>query len=155
MEAARDLLHRLGNPPAWANIFHWYEITAAIGRGRPEEVLPPARLLAAAAATGDPHAAVLADAGRTWVLVLRGQVVRERVATAVGRLADIGLNWDAARLAADAVLAAGDAGTATALLTLAQNVRAQSSPPQRPQPAPAPVDAPRSAPGAALSERGT
>ncbi|MGY2062943.1 LuxR C-terminal-related transcriptional regulator, partial [Nocardia gipuzkoensis] len=108
VDAARELLRRLGDPPAWANAFHWYAIQAAIAHERPDELLPPAQQLKAAAQAGDAHAAVLADAGRTWVLVLRGQVEQDEVAAAVRRLAEIGLIWDAARLASEAALAAGD-----------------------------------------------
>ncbi|MCM6777292.1 LuxR C-terminal-related transcriptional regulator [Nocardia sp. CDC159] len=134
VDAARELLRRLANPPAWANAFHWYAIQAAIAHERPDELLPPAQALKAAAHGGDAHAAVLADAGRTWVLVLRGQVVQEEVAAAVRRLAGIGLIWDAARLASEAALAAGDSTTATALLKLARSVRTEARPQQRPIP---------------------
>ncbi|WP_245718142.1 LuxR C-terminal-related transcriptional regulator [Nocardia miyunensis] len=157
VEGARELLCRLGNPPAWANAFHWYAIQAAIARMCPDELLPPAHRLKAAAETGDPHAAVLADAGRTWILVLRGEVDRDRVTAAVRRLAEIGLSWDAARLASEAALAGQDPADSTALLKLARTVRADARPPQRPadpavpaqpeRPEPAPV------PGPVLSER--
>ena len=132
VEGARELLCRSGNPPAWANAFHWYAIQAAIARMCPDELLPPAQQLKAAAATGDPHAAILADAGRTWILVLRGEVDRDRVTAAVRRLAEIGLSWDAARLASEAALAGSDPAASTALLKLARTIRADARPPQRP-----------------------
>ncbi len=157
VEAARDVLRSAGNPPAWANVFHWYEIQAAIAHERPDELMPPARLLKTAAQAGDPHAAILADAGRTWVLVLRGEVAEDRVTAAVRRLAAIGMVWDAARLASEAALSAGDPATATALLKLARTVRTGSRPSAAPERTPA---APRAAttpePAAAasvLSER--
>ncbi|WP_081769576.1 LuxR C-terminal-related transcriptional regulator [Nocardia nova] len=129
VEAARDLLHRAGNPPAWANIFHWYELQAAIAHERPDELLPPAGRLKAAAQAGDPHAAILADAGRTWVLVLRGEADAEQVTAAVRRLAAAGLVWDAARLASEAALGCGDPAAATTLLKLARAIRAEARPP--------------------------
>ncbi|RDI46680.1 LuxR C-terminal-related transcriptional regulator [Nocardia mexicana] len=156
VDAAGKLLHRLGIPPAWSNVFHWYGIQAAIAHGRPDELMAPARHLQAAARAGDPHAAALAGAGRTWVLVLRGEVVGDRVTTAVRGLAGIGMAWDAARLAGDAALAADDSATATALLKLARTVRTESRPPQPPIPAPAPVHGPGPAAvsrDAMLSER--
>ncbi|GAB2720109.1 LuxR C-terminal-related transcriptional regulator [Nocardia thraciensis] len=145
VDAAGKLLHRLGVPSAWSNVFHWYAIQAAIAHGRPDELMAPARRLQAAARAGDPHAADLAGAGRTWVLVLRGEVVGERVTAAVHRLADIGMAWDAARLAGDAALAADDSATATALLKLARTVRTRSRPPRLPLPSPEPVQGPRPA----------
>lgn len=156
VEAGRDVLRSAGNPPAWANVFHWYEIQAAIAHERPDELMPPARLLKTAAQAGDPHAAILADAGRTWVLVLRGEVAEDRVTAAVRRLAAIGMVWDAARLASEAALSAGDPATATALLKLARTVRTGSRPsaaPERAPAAPRAATAPEPAPASVLSER--
>lgn len=146
--AAGELLRRLGEPPAWSNAFHWYAIQAAIAQESPEALRPHAHRLKTAAAAGDPQAAALADAGRTWVLVLRGHVVRAQVEGAAARLAGLGLRWDAARLASEAALAAGDSATATALLKLARTLRAQARPqesavrapaPSAPQPRPEPI----------------
>ncbi|QLY30816.1 helix-turn-helix domain-containing protein [Nocardia huaxiensis] len=157
VRAAAELLRQLGEPPAWANAFHWYAIQAAIAHESPNDLLPHAYRLKAAAEAGDPQAAALADAGRTWVLVLRGQVVRDQVEAAVRRLAALGLIWDAARLASEAALAAADAATATALLKLARTVRAQARPPESAVVrSPAPADpAPRPEPltDTVLSER--
>ncbi|WP_378734569.1 LuxR C-terminal-related transcriptional regulator [Nocardia brasiliensis] len=139
VDAALALLRRLADPPAWANAFHWYGVQAAILHENPRELLPHARALKAAAEAGDRHAAVLADAGRTWVLVLRGQVSAAPVEAAVAGLSEIGMTWDAARLASEAALAAADSATATALLKLARTVRADAKPqdpvlPQAPTP---------------------
>ncbi|BCK59061.1 LuxR C-terminal-related transcriptional regulator [Nocardia wallacei] len=157
VDGAVKLLHRLGNPPAWANAFHWYAIQAAIARERPDELLPHAQQLKATALAGDPHAAALADAGRTWVLTLRGSVAPDEVAGAVRRLAAIGMVWDAARLASEAALAADDSAVATALLKLARTVRTESRPPQLPVRPPEPAAEPRPEPAprsdAILSER--
>ncbi|MBF6175500.1 LuxR C-terminal-related transcriptional regulator [Nocardia blacklockiae] len=157
VDAAGKLLRRLGNPPAWANAYHWYAIQAAIARERPDELLPHAQHLKAAAQAGDPHAAALADAGRTWVLALRGSVAPDEVAAAVRRLAGIGMVWDAARLASEAALAADDSTVATALLKLARTVRTESRPPQLPIRPPEPAAEPRPEPAprsdAILSER--
>lgn len=128
VDACLALLRRLDQPPAWANAFHWYGVQAAIAQKSPEKLLPHARLLKGAAEAGDRHAAILADAGRTWVLVLRGQVVAAPVQSAVAGLSEIGLTWDAARLASEAALAAADSATATALLKLARTVRADARP---------------------------
>ncbi|MQY30992.1 LuxR C-terminal-related transcriptional regulator [Nocardia aurantia] len=156
VDAAADLLQRLGYPPAWANAFHWYAIQAAIARERPDELLPPAHRLKAAAQAGDTHAAILADAGRTWVLALRGEVDHDTVAAAVRRLAGIGMIWDAGRLASEAALAAAEPAMATALLKLARTVRAEARPQPRPMRSDAampPAPAPAPAPGTILSER--
>ncbi|WP_435593458.1 LuxR C-terminal-related transcriptional regulator [Nocardia sp. bgisy118] len=159
VDATLSLLHRLDQPPAWANAFHWYGVQAAIAHESPAELLPHARLLKSAAEAGDRHAAVLVDAGRTWVLVLRGQVEVKPVEVAVNGLREIGLTWDAARLASEAALSAADSATATALLKLARMVRAESKPQEQPVPQSAAAPRTSSAPdpagdGAAiLSER--
>ncbi|MEU7630317.1 LuxR C-terminal-related transcriptional regulator [Nocardia sp. NPDC049220] len=140
VDAMSALLRRLGEPPAWANALHWYGVQAAIARERPDELLPHAHALKAAAEAGDRHAAVLADAGRTWVLVLRGQVAAAPVHAAVTALTEIGMIWDGARLASEAALAAPDSATATALLKLARTVRAAARP-QEPQVRPTPMAA--------------
>ncbi|MEV0028761.1 LuxR C-terminal-related transcriptional regulator [Nocardia sp. NPDC050793] len=134
VDATLSLLHRLDQPPAWANAFHWYGVQAAIANESPAQLLPHARLLKSAAEAGDRHAAVLVDAGRTWVLVLRGQVEVKPVEVAVNGLREIGLTWDAARLASEAALSAADSATATALLKLARMVRAESKPQEQPVP---------------------
>jgi DNA-binding CsgD family transcriptional regulator len=141
VDATLALLRRLDQPPAWANAFHWYGVQAAIAHESPEELLPHAHLLKAAAEAGDGHAAVLADAGRTWVLVLRGQVAVAPVQAAVARLTEIGLTWDAARLASEAALAAADSPTATALLELARTVRTDARPQEPTSRPPAPAAA--------------
>ncbi|MBF6164094.1 helix-turn-helix transcriptional regulator [Streptomyces gardneri] len=161
VEAALTLLRRLNEPPAWSNAFHWYGVQAAIAHESPDDLLPHARALKAAAEAGDRHAAVLADAGRTWVLVLRGQVATAPVHAAVAALTEIGMTWDGARLASEAALAAPDSATATALLKLARTVRADARPqePQTRPAAPAATDGDTPAPpptppqAAILSER--
>ncbi|WP_024801716.1 LuxR C-terminal-related transcriptional regulator [Nocardia sp. BMG51109] len=156
VDAARTLLHRLGDPPAWANAFHWYAVQAAIARESPDELLLPAQRLRAAARTGDAHAAALADAGRTWVLILRGRVAPDEVSAAVRRLAGIGMVWDAARLAGEAALAIDDSDAATALLKLARTIRTEARPLELPIRPPEPAHAPRPDPAAGsdiLSER--
>ncbi|MEV0711323.1 LuxR C-terminal-related transcriptional regulator [Nocardia aurea] len=128
VEASLSLLRSLNQPPTWANAFHWYGVQAAIAHKSPDDLLPHAHLLKSAAESGDRHAAVLADAGRTWVFVLRGEVSAAHVEQAVTGLRGIGLTWDAARLASEAALSADDSATATALLKLARAIRSDSRP---------------------------
>ncbi|WP_063893783.1 LuxR C-terminal-related transcriptional regulator [Nocardia sp. Root136] len=139
VDAARALVRKLGRAPAWTNSFHWYGVQAALADESPRALLPHAHALKTAAEAGDRQAAVLADAGRTWLLVLRGQVAAADVQAAVSALAELGLTWDAARLASEAALAAGDSTTATSLLKLARSVRTQSQPVEPPRPTAQPL----------------
>ncbi|MFC6011336.1 LuxR C-terminal-related transcriptional regulator [Nocardia lasii] len=154
VEAASALLRTLGRAPAWTNAFHWYGVQAAIAKSSPTDLLPHAHALKNAAADGDPHAAVLADAGRTWLLVLRGQVDLAAVQSAVLALAAQGHTFDSARLAGDTARVVDDPTSANALLKLARSVRIPARPdPSRtstddPQPGPQQVIEPR-----ALSDR--
>ncbi|MFC8045219.1 LuxR C-terminal-related transcriptional regulator [Nocardia sp. NPDC057353] len=154
--AGYGVLRRLGEPPAWANAFHWYGVQAALAQERPEDLLPHAGQLRAAAEAGDRHAAVLAQAGRTWVLVLRGEVSAPTVQNAVAQLAAAGLTWDAARLASEAALAAADPAAATTLLKLARTVRTEARPADtapRPRTDASANPVPGADPAAVLSER--
>ncbi|MFD6452183.1 LuxR C-terminal-related transcriptional regulator [Nocardia sp. NPDC060220] len=158
VDAARVLVRKVGRAPAWTNSFHWYGVQAALADESPRALLPHAHALKTAAEAGDRQATVLADAGRTWVLVLRGQVAAADVEAAVSALAELGLTWDAARLASEAALAASDSTTATALLKLARSVRTQAQPvePLRPTAQPQPPAAgptPLTGESGALSDR--
>ncbi|MFC9662964.1 LuxR C-terminal-related transcriptional regulator [Nocardia sp. NPDC127606] len=154
VDAARALVRKVGRAPAWTNSFHWYGVQAALADESPRALLPHAHALKTAAEAGDRQATVLADAGRTWVLVLRGQVTAADVQAAVSALAELGLTWDAARLASEAALAASDSTTATALLKLARSVRTQAQPvePLRPSAQPQP---PAAGPTPLTSDSGT
>ncbi|MEV0080439.1 LuxR C-terminal-related transcriptional regulator [Nocardia neocaledoniensis] len=130
VQAATALLRKLGRAPAWTNAFHWYGVQAAIAKASPQNLLPHAHALKNAAADGDPHAAVLADAGRTWLLVLRGQIDPAAVQSAVLALAAQGQTFDGARLAGDAARIIEDQAAANALLKLARSVRIPARPDQ-------------------------
>ncbi|MGW0246045.1 LuxR C-terminal-related transcriptional regulator [Nocardia goodfellowii] len=133
VESAHALLRRVHQPPAWANIFHWYAVQAAIAAHNPERLLAATRPLDVAATAGDRHAAALALAARTWISVLRKQIVATRVESAVAGLRDFGLAREAAQLAAaSATAAAADAVTAAALGELARAARSQLRPQQHP-----------------------
>ncbi|MEV6277314.1 LuxR C-terminal-related transcriptional regulator [Nocardia sp. NPDC051832] len=158
VEAAQALLRRVHQPSGWANVFHWYAVQAAIAAHNPERLLAAARPLDTAAAAGDRHAAALALAARTWIAVLRKQIVATRVEAAVAGLRGFGLAREAAQLAAaSATAAAADAVTSAALGELARNARAELRPQQLPVPAPGPAAGAKPAPAAeaeaVLSER--
>jgi len=88
----------LGSPIAWSAHLHWTGIQEGILANRPEDLMPHARALVAAAQTSR-VAAAMAHAGRVWTSVLGGKVDADAVEAAAGDLAGIGLAWDGARLA--------------------------------------------------------
>lgn len=122
---ATALLHRLGDPPAWATMFHWYGVLASFAAEDRDMLLPHAEALAAASPTSR-VAAQLASVGRTWVRALANDVDVAAVQQGVGTLAALGLNWDAGRLAARAAASTPDRRDMLELMHLARATQHRS-----------------------------
>ncbi|WP_346620880.1 LuxR C-terminal-related transcriptional regulator [Blastococcus montanus] len=116
---AGALLGRLGDPPLWSTSLHWSGAQAAIVMGDPAMLQPHAAALVGAARTSF-YAAVLADAGRSWLRVLTGDVDASAVLSAAERLAGIGLTWDGSRLAGQAAARAVRSADRACLLQCAR-----------------------------------
>jgi DNA-binding CsgD family transcriptional regulator len=116
---AEAVLARLGDPQLWSTPLHWSGAQAAILADDPAALRPHAAALVAAARTS-PYAAVLARAGRSWMLVLTGDIDAPAVEKAAMELASVGLVWDAARLAGQAAVRAVDPRARTSLLSCAR-----------------------------------
>ncbi|WP_336088056.1 LuxR C-terminal-related transcriptional regulator [Nocardia sp. SSK8] len=123
VEGAAELVRGLGSGSVWAVGFHWYGVLAALAGDAPQRLLPHAHALKDAAAAGDAHAAVLADAGRTWLLVRRGEADIEAVRGVVLALAEWGHAYDGAHLAEDTARLVEDPAVGAALRELADSVR--------------------------------
>jgi DNA-binding CsgD family transcriptional regulator len=91
------LLERLGDPPLWSAHLHWAKVQEAIITNSPALIAPHAAALVRAGAVSR-TAAILADAGRSWVAVLGGGFDVADVEHAARGLASIGLVWDGGRL---------------------------------------------------------
>ncbi|AXT86570.1 LuxR family transcriptional regulator [Aeromicrobium sp. A1-2] len=116
---ADALLERLGRPPLWAAMFHWYSVHAAILAEEPAAVIPHADALVTAAPASR-VAGILARAGQTWIRVLRGDVDVAAVRFAVSELEVLDLHWDATRLAAHAAARASDRQSMLELMQIAR-----------------------------------
>lgn len=129
LDQAFALLTRLGDPPSWSVPLHWAGVHAAILTNSPEAMKPHGQALSAA---DNPFARALAVAGRSWLRVLAGQVDVDDVAAAARGLAQFGLTWDATRLAGQAALQTSDPRVASAMLSIARDLKlaggAQDSP---------------------------
>ncbi len=97
LDAAWSLLGRMGDPILWAAPLHWAAIQAAILANRPPEVAPHARRLVEASQRYR-FAAMLADAGRSWMRVLAGEVEPAHVLASATALARGGHPWEGRRL---------------------------------------------------------
>jgi DNA-binding CsgD family transcriptional regulator len=118
---ARALLGRLGDPQLWATPLHWSGVQAAILTDDPVALEPHAAALAASARTS-PYAATVAQAGRSWLRVLTGDVDAATAITAATDLAAVGLAWDGSRLAGQAAARTTDPRDRLALLQCARSL---------------------------------
>ncbi|MGA8987244.1 helix-turn-helix transcriptional regulator [Aeromicrobium sp.] len=116
---AEALLERLGRPPLWSAMFHWYGVQAGILGEEPAQVIPHADALVTAAPSSR-VAGNLARAGQTWIRALRGEVDVDAVRPAVAGLEVLGLYWDAKRLAAHAAARAPDRAVMLELMQIAR-----------------------------------
>jgi len=121
LEQSTTLLAGLGNPPIWATPLHWHAIQAAFQAEKPDALLPHATALVQAGKQNK-YAAILAQAGNTWLAVLRRDVDFDSVKASVEALADNGHVWDAARLAGQAALQHPEREGALAMMQLAREV---------------------------------
>ncbi|WP_028479523.1 LuxR C-terminal-related transcriptional regulator [Nocardia sp. CNY236] len=127
VDAAREMLRQIAEPPAWSNIFHWYGAQAAIAHGNLDELRTATRPLQAAAEAGNRHAATLTDASRAWTQVLGGDVPTAPVQAAAAALAGIGMHWDGAQLATEAARTVPDTAMAHMLVDLARTIHPDTS----------------------------
>lgn len=118
---AMEIVERLGAPPLWAAHVRWAGIQQGILLSSPERLAPHAKALVAAAAHSR-IAAHMARAGRVWTDVLAGTVHADAVTSAAEGLAEIGLMWDAARLAGHGAARSADRRVAAQLLACAREM---------------------------------
>ncbi len=116
---ARALLTRLGDPPLWTLPLHWSCLQAAIIGSRPDLAEEHAKALSAGAGHSR-YAAAVADAADSWLAVFAGKVDPERVSSAARGLHDVGLRWDASRLAGQAAIRTSDRRAMVVLLDCAR-----------------------------------
>ncbi len=127
-ERAQEIFHdisamltRAGDPIAWSAPFHWHAVQAAFQSNDTAMLLAPANALATAA-TASAYAATLAQAGNTWLNILRDEIDYNAVEVSVRALASHGHTWDAARLAGHAALQHPERDGALAMMQLAREV---------------------------------
>jgi DNA-binding NarL/FixJ family response regulator len=119
LREAYALLARLGDPPLWTLPLRWSGLHAAIIGNQPELAEEHAAALAVHA-THSRYAAAVSAAAGTWLALLAGTVDPSRVSSAARGLHDVGLRWDASRLAGQAAVRTSDRKAMVALLDTAR-----------------------------------
>jgi DNA-binding CsgD family transcriptional regulator len=125
LDAANQMLGRLGDPPLWAVPFHWAAVQAALLGDSPADLAPHAAALGQAA-NHSRLAAVFAGAGKAWVSVLAGKFRAVEVESAARGLARVGMSWEGARLAGHAAARAEERKDMVRLLSCARDLHPQS-----------------------------
>lgn len=121
-----EIVARLGEPPIWSAHIRWAGIQQGILLGNPQRLAPHAKALVAAAGRSR-VAAGMARAGRVWTEVLAGTVDADAVMGAAEGLAEIGLMWDAARLAGHGAARTEDRRVTVQLLACARELHPTDS----------------------------
>jgi DNA-binding CsgD family transcriptional regulator len=119
LERAHALLSRLGEPPLWTVSLVWHELHAAITLEDPEAAKAHLATLAGHAHCGR-HPRALATAAEGWLAVLGGTFDPDTISAAAAELHDLGLRWDASRLAGQAAIRTSDRKAMVQLLEAAR-----------------------------------
>ncbi|MFF1607384.1 LuxR C-terminal-related transcriptional regulator [Amycolatopsis sp. NPDC058278] len=136
-ERAHGLLARLGEPPLWTVSLVWHELHAAITLEDADAVKAHLATLTTHAHCGR-HPRALATAAQGWLAVLGGTFDPDAITAAAAELHDLGLRWDAARLAGQAAIRTSDRKAMVQLLEAArqfQGTAARREPGASPEPA--------------------
>lgn len=119
LERAHTLLARLGEPPLWTVSLVWHELHAAITLEDADAAKAHLATLATHAHCGR-YPSALATAARCWLSVVGGTFDPAPIAAAAAELHDLGLRWDAARLAGQAAIRTSDRKAMVQLLEAAR-----------------------------------
>jgi DNA-binding CsgD family transcriptional regulator len=119
LERAHSLLARLGEPPLWTVSLVWHELHAAITLEDAEAAKAHLATLTTHAHCGR-HPSALATAAQGWLAVLGGTFDPDTISAAAAELHDLGLRWDASRLAGQAAIRTSDRKAMVQLLEAAR-----------------------------------
>jgi DNA-binding CsgD family transcriptional regulator len=128
------LLDRLGEPPLWTFQVRWDELQTAVVAGDVEGVCRSAKAMDALGPPGD-RAAALVDVAAAWADLVRGRVDGGFVERAATRLGEVGLTWEASRVAGSAAVRTDEPGVMRRLLGIARDLQASPRSTAGPQPA--------------------
>ncbi|KZB80156.1 helix-turn-helix transcriptional regulator [Amycolatopsis regifaucium] len=128
LERAHTLLDALGNPPLWTATLRWHELHAAItveNHSLAEEHLAALHDFASCGR----YPAALAAAATGWLAVLTGNFDPEPITVSAAELHELGLCWDASRLAGQAAIRTSDRKAMVQLLEAARQFQGRAPEP--------------------------
>ncbi|GAB3738952.1 helix-turn-helix transcriptional regulator [Amycolatopsis oliviviridis] len=128
LERAHAVLDALGNPPLWTATLRWHELHAAITVEDHSSAGEHLASLNAFAPCGR-YPAALADAATGWLAVLTGTFDPEAITAAASELHELGLAWDASRLAGQAAIRTSDRKAMVQLLEAARQFQGRAPEP--------------------------
>lgn len=147
LDRAHAMLGRLGHPPLWTVTLCWHELHAAITLEDRATVEKQLKALTGFAGGGR-YPSALAQAASCWLAVLSGAFQPDTISAAAAELHELGLGWDAARLAGQAAIRTSDRKAMVQLLEAARQFQGITN--RRESPVPEPI---AGAGLSALSER--
>ncbi len=128
LERAHTVLDGLGNPPLWTATLRWHELHAAITMENGAAAADHLAALNDFASCGR-YPAALAAAATGWLAVLTGTFDPEAISAAAGELHELGLRWDASRLAGQAAIRTSDRRAMVQLLEAARQFQGRAPEP--------------------------
>ncbi|OXM58673.1 helix-turn-helix transcriptional regulator [Amycolatopsis thailandensis] len=128
LERAHAVLDELGNPPLWTATLRWHELHAAITVENHAAAGEHLAALNAFAPCGR-YPAALAAAATGWLAVLTGTFDPEAITSAASELHELGLTWDASRLAGQAAIRTSDRKAMVQLLEAARQFQGRAPEP--------------------------
>jgi DNA-binding CsgD family transcriptional regulator len=127
MASVRQVVARGNQPPLWALSMLWDELHIATALNDSDAATAAAKAAdALPGLTG--RAAVIAAAALCWVDALAGDAEPSRVRAVARDLAEVGLTWEAAKLAGAAAIRISDSAQMRNLLQFARSLNAERTP---------------------------
>lgn len=128
LERAHTVLDGLGNPPLWTSTLRWHELHAAITVENRSLASAHLAALNDFASCGR-YPAALASAAAGWLAVLSGTFDTEAISASATELYELGLCWDASRLAGQAAIRTSDRRAMVQLLEVARQFQGRTPEP--------------------------
>ena len=123
LSEVEQLCASMGLPRLWLVAIRWHALQAAISFNDSGDIEACAKDLESLE-PASPNAAILIEAGAVWTDALAGRVDPQAIRTTAANLQQIGMGWEASRLAGSAASRANDPAVSHSLLENARELTA-------------------------------